>query len=67
MDRDFMYTYGWDMIKRHHGGFANRWTPLEQMVVANRARVGVNWRGRHIGARGFHPWPRTAKYFCGLI
>ena len=66
MDRDFMYTYGWDMIERHHGGFANRWTPLEQMVVANRARVGVNWRGRHIGARGFYPWPNTAR-FCRLI
>lgn len=57
MDRSFMESYGGDVIRRHHGGFANTWTPLEQMTVAERAfRAG----------RGFGPWPNTAR-MCGLL
>ena len=56
MDRTFMYGYGSDMIRRHNGGLANTWTPLEQITVANRAYV----------TRGFTPWPNTAR-FCGLL
>lgn len=66
MDRGFMATYGSDFIWRHQGGLANTWTPLEQMIAANRARVGLDWRGRHVRVRGFYPWPTTARY-CGLI
>lgn len=57
MDTTFMYTYGSDMIREHHGGYANTWTPLEQMIVAERA---------YYSGRGFYPWPNTAR-FCGLI
>ncbi len=38
-------------------GTADRWTPVEQMWVAERA---------HRSGRGFYPWPNTARY-CGLI
>jgi hypothetical protein len=37
-------------------GWANRWSPLEQMWVAERA----------FPTRGYYPWPNTARY-CGLI
>ena len=37
MDRGFMRAYGRDMIRRHHGGLADTWTPAEQIVVAERA------------------------------
>jgi hypothetical protein len=54
MNRTFMQTYAprWLLAK----GWANAWTPLEQMWVAERA-----WR-----TRGFSPWPNTARY-CGLL
>ena len=54
MDRTFMLTYAprWLLAK----GWANAWTPLEQMWVAERA-----WR-----TRGFSPWPNTARA-CGLL
>jgi hypothetical protein len=55
MDTTFMHTYGADMIRRHHGGLANTWTSVEQIVVANRA-----WQ-----TRGFQPWPVTSR-ICGL-
>jgi hypothetical protein len=55
MDISFQRTYGRDLFRRK--GTANRWTPLEQMWVAERAyRAG----------RGFYPWPNTARA-CGLI
>lgn len=67
MDRSFMRTYGWDFMRKHHGAYANRWTPREQMIAANRARVGVDWRGSHWpGPRGYTPWPNTAR-MCGLL
>jgi hypothetical protein len=56
MDRGFMRAYGGDMIARHHGGLANTWTPVEQIVVAERA----------YRTRGFAPWPNTARS-CGVL
>lgn len=54
MDRQFMRTYApRSLLSR---GWANAWTPVEQMWVAERA-----WK-----ARGFSPWPNTARY-CGLL
>jgi hypothetical protein len=55
MDLGFQRTYGRHLLVRK--GTANRWTPLEQMWVAERAlRAG----------RGYYPWPNTARS-CGLI
>ncbi|HSC50184.1 MAG TPA: hypothetical protein VLD16_07970 [Gaiellaceae bacterium] len=55
MDRSFMQTYAPAVLLRR--GWANRWTPLEQLWVAERAlRSG----------RGYSPWPNTARY-CGLL
>ena len=54
MDLDFMRTYGARLLREK--GTADRWTPLEQMQVAERA-----YRDR-----GFWPWPNTARY-CGLL
>jgi hypothetical protein len=55
MDRSFMRAYAPRYLLRR--GWANRWTPVEQMWVAERAfRAG----------RGFHPWPNTARR-CGLL
>jgi hypothetical protein len=55
MDYSFMATYGPHLLRTK--GTADRWTPLEQMWVAERA---------HRSGRGFYPWPNTARY-CGLI
>jgi hypothetical protein len=55
MDRGFMRTYAPRFLLRK--GWANRWTPLEQMWVAERA---------HRSGRGYNPWPNTARY-CGLL
>ncbi len=55
MDMSFMRAYGSRLLSRK--GTADRWTPLEQMWVAERAlRAG----------RGFYPWPNTARK-CGLL
>ena len=55
MDLQFQRTYGADLLRRK--GTANRWTPVEQMWVGERAlRAG----------RGFYPWPNAAR-ICGLI
>jgi hypothetical protein len=55
MDLTFQRLYGRDLLRRK--GTANKWTPLEQMWVAERAlRAG----------RGFYPWPNTARA-CGLL
>ena len=48
-------TYGRELLRRK--GTANKWTPVEQMWVAERA---------YRSGRGFYPWPNTARY-CGLI
>jgi hypothetical protein len=55
MDRSFMRRYAPRHLLRR--GWANRWTPIEQMWVAERA---------HRAGRGFYPWPNTARV-CGLI
>jgi hypothetical protein len=55
MDRGFMRTYAPRVLLRR--GWANRWTALEQMWVAERA---------HRSGRGYWPWPNTARS-CGLI
>jgi len=54
MDLDFQRTYGSYLLGRK--GTADRWTPLEQMWVAERAHR----------TRGFTPWPNTAR-MCGLL
>jgi hypothetical protein len=55
MDLGFQRTYGARLLARK--GTADRWTPLEQMWVAERAlRAG----------RGFGAWPNTARV-CGLL
>jgi hypothetical protein len=54
MDRGFMARYAPPHLLRR--GFADRWSPLEQMWVAERAF-------RH---GGFYAWPNTAR-ICGLI
>ena len=55
MDISFQRTYGPELLRRK--GTANRWTPLEQMWVAERA---------HRSGRGFRPWPTSARK-CGLL
>jgi hypothetical protein len=55
MDISFQRAYGARLLRRK--GTADRWTPLEQMWVAERA---------HRSGRGYYPWPNTARY-CGLI
>ena len=55
MDMSFQRAYGADLLRRK--GTADRWTPLEQMWVAERA---------YRSGRGFFPWPNTARA-CGLL
>ena len=54
MDLGFQQAYGSYLLRTK--GTADRWTPLEQMWVAERAH----------GTHGFSPWPNTAR-LCGLI
>lgn len=55
MDIHFQRLYGRELLRRK--GTADRWTPIEQIWVAERA---------YRSGRGFYPWPNTARY-CGLI
>jgi hypothetical protein len=55
MDRSFMRRYAARELLRR--GWADHWTPLEQMWVAERA---------YRSGRGYYPWPNTARS-CGLI
>ena len=55
MDRGFMSAYAPSELLRR--GWADRWTALEQMWVAERA---------HRSGRGYWPWPNTARA-CGLV
>jgi hypothetical protein len=55
MDRGFMGGYAPNYLLRR--GWADRWSPLEQMWVAERA---------YRSGRGFYAWPNTAR-MCGLI
>jgi hypothetical protein len=55
MDLGFQRRYGTFLLRRK--GTADRWAPLEQMWVAERAlRAG----------RGFFPWPNAAR-ICGAL
>jgi hypothetical protein len=54
MDRGFMRAYGLDFIRKY-GGWANLWSPRDQMVAAERARK----------LRGYGPWPVT-RHYCGV-
>lgn len=60
MDWSFMRTYGSEFMRRY--GTADRWPSLVQMLVAERAYSG--YHGER--ARGFTPWPNTAR-MCGLL
>jgi hypothetical protein len=55
MDLGFQRRYGWRLLA--HKGTADRWSPLEQMWVAERALRAGRW---------FYPWPNSARA-CGLI
>jgi hypothetical protein len=55
MDMRFQRQYGADLLRKK--GTANRWRPIEQIWVAERA---------YRSGRGFHPWPNTARA-CGLL
>lgn len=55
MDRSFMRSYAPAHLLRR--GWANTWSMLEQMWVAEKA---------YASGRGFYPWPNTAR-MCGLI
>ena len=54
MNMEFQRTYGPELLARK--GTANRWTPLEQIWVAERAYREL----------GYQPWPNTAR-MCGLL
>lgn len=55
MDIGFQRAYGGYLLGTK--GTADRWTPLEQMWTAEKARRS---------GRGFYPWPNTARR-CGLL
>ena len=55
MDLSFQRAYGAFLLRTK--GTADRWTPYEQMWVAERA---------YRSGRGFYPWPNTARS-CGLL
>jgi hypothetical protein len=55
MDLAFQRAYGRELLRRK--GRAHRWSPIEQIWVAERA---------YRSGRGFYPWPNTARA-CGLI
>ena len=55
MNMEFQRMFGPELLARK--GTANRWTPIEQIWVAERAyRSGL----------GYQPWPNTAR-MCGLL
>jgi hypothetical protein len=55
MDISFQLHYGRRLYRVK--GTADRWTPLEQIWVAEKARRS---------GRGFSPWPHTAR-LCGAL
>jgi hypothetical protein len=54
MNMEFQRTYGPALLRRK--GTADRWSPLEQIWVAERAYHEL----------GYQPWPNTAR-MCGLL
>jgi hypothetical protein len=59
-DHGFQATYGREY--RHLWGSAGHWPIWSQVVSGYRAYHGYHG----YGARGFYPWPNTARY-CGLL
>jgi hypothetical protein len=55
MDLTFQRVYAPRLLRLK--GTADRWKPIEQMWVAERA---------HRSGRGFRPWPNTAR-MCGVL
>jgi hypothetical protein len=55
MNLGFQRSYGRDLLRKK--GTADRWAPIEQIWVAERA---------YRSGRGFYPWPNTARS-CGLL
>jgi hypothetical protein len=53
-DLSFQRTYGAEFLRAL--GTANHWHPAQQLLMA--------WRGYK--ARGWYPWPNTAR-MCGLL
>lgn len=53
-DSDFEITYGPEFV--HRWGRANDWPKWAQIIAADRGHA----------ARGYSPWPRTARR-CGLL
>lgn len=60
MDLGFQQTYGADFLARW--GTADHWPIWAQLTAARRARDGYHG----YAARGYGPWPNTARY-CGLL
>lgn len=60
MDIGFQSTYGSEFLTRW--GTADNWPVWAQVTAANRAKNGY---GR-VKARGYGPWPNTARA-CGLL
>ena len=60
MDLGFQRTYGGEFMRRW--GTADHWPVWAQITAARRARDGYNG----YGARGYGPWPNTAR-LCGLL
>jgi hypothetical protein len=60
MDLGFQRTYGPEFISRW--GTADNWPVWAQVTAARRARDGY----AGYGARGYGPWPNTARS-CGLL
>lgn len=56
MDSPFMWAYGADKLAKYGGRDARYWTARDQLAVGFRA----------VRARGFTPWPNTARA-CGLL
>ena len=54
MNLEFQRMYGPELLRTK--GTANRWTPIEQIWVAERAYREL----------GYQPWPNTAR-MCGLL
>jgi hypothetical protein len=59
-DLGFQRTYGAEFLARW--GTADRWPIWAQVTAARRARDGYGG----YGARGYTPWPNTARA-CGLL
>lgn len=73
MDVDFQKAHGMDMLVKY-GNYAHAWSREEQIMVAQRAKLGIRtsvdsrgrvylWQDR---PRGYNPWPNTARE-CGLL